>query len=198
MIYAEFIARDPAMPVEIFRRLGNQASDWAEGAADRMILQLGRTLGLGPAPSHLCLWEIPSPARLDDWEAYFRSPAAQRNARSLAMHRAIQIRRAGLYDALDRAPSLQAPLTLVEYIEPQGEPDEAVLAAMAARAARHRAVRPLLLLRRVGRAGPDPALLAFWGAPGFAGLEPMLRDAAPGRLRPREIGLYRPFGTEVL
>ena len=36
MIYLEFIERDQAMPIGIFRQLGNQASTWAEGAEDRM------------------------------------------------------------------------------------------------------------------------------------------------------------------
>ena len=118
MIYLEFIERDRAMPIEIFRQLGNQASAWAEGAEDRMILQLGRTLRLGPAPSYLCLWEIPDLSRLDSWEAYFHSPAARMNNRSLAMHRAIHIQRAGLYDLLSRGEPLEAPLHIVEYIDP--------------------------------------------------------------------------------
>jgi hypothetical protein len=197
MIYLELIDRDRSMPVEIFRQLGNQASDWAEGAEDRMILQLARSLGLGPAPTHLCFWEIPSLARLDDWEAYFRSPAAQRNPRSLAMHRAIHIRRAGLYDVLARAPSLQAPRYLVESLDPQDAGGDAIAAAMAERAARHPAISPLLLLQRVGRTGPDPALLAVWGAPGLAALEPILRDLAAGPLSLLGAGLYRPFGTVV-
>jgi hypothetical protein len=43
-IYAEFIDRDRSMPIKIFRRLGDQGSDWTEGAEDRVVLQLGRTL----------------------------------------------------------------------------------------------------------------------------------------------------------
>ena len=126
MIYLEFIERDRAMPIEIFRQLGNQASAWAEGAQDRMILQLGRTLRLGPAPSYLCLWEIPDLSRLDSWEEYFHSPAARMNNRSLAMHRAIHIQRAGLYDILSRSDHLEAPLHIVEYIDPQGQNDDAI------------------------------------------------------------------------
>ena len=52
MIYLEFIERDRSIPIEIFRQLGNRASAWAEGTEDRMILQLRRTLRLGPAPSY--------------------------------------------------------------------------------------------------------------------------------------------------
>src|SRR5215467_3105471 len=129
------------MPIEIFRRLGNQGSDWTEGAEDRVVLQLGRTLRLGPVPSYLCLWDIPSVARLDSWEDYFHSPAAARNARSLAMHRAIHIQRAGVYDVLTRADSFEAPLYLIEYIDPHDYDDGSIRATLADRAGRHAALQ---------------------------------------------------------
>lgn len=198
MIYAEFIDRDRSMPIEIFRRLGNQGSDWAEGAEDRVVLQLGRTLRLGPVPSYLCLWDIPSVARLDSWEDYFHSPAAARNARSLAMHRAIHIRRAGLYDVLDRVENLQAPLYLIEYIDSREQGDDAIRATLAERARRHGALRHVLLLRRVGKAGPPPALLSIWAAPDYGTLEPILRDDRIEPLQLVDIGIYRNFGEEVL
>jgi hypothetical protein len=198
MIYTEFIDRDRSMPVEIFRRLGNQGSDWAEGAEDRVVLQLGRTLRLGPVPSYLCLWDIPSIARLDSWEDYFRSPAAARNDRSLAMHRAIHIQRAGLYDVLGRAERLEAALYLIEYVDPQEQGDDSIRAALADRARRHGSLRHILLLRRMGKAGPAPALLSIWGAPDYATLEPILRDDRMGALRLVDIGIYRSFGEEVL
>jgi hypothetical protein len=198
VIYAEFIDRDRSIPIEIFRRLGNQESDWAEGAEDRVILQLGRTLRLGPVPSYLCLWDIPSIARLDSWEDYFRSPAAARNCRSLAMHRAIHIQRAGLYDVLRRAENLEAALYLIEYVEPQEQSDDSIRAVLADRAQRHHALRHILVLRRMGKAGPAPALLSIWGAPDYATLEPILRDDRMEPLRLADIGVYRSFGEEVL
>jgi hypothetical protein len=198
VIYAEFIDRDRAMPIEIFRQLGNQGSDWAEGAEDRVVLQLGRTLRLGPAPSYLCLWEIPSLGRLDAWEAYFHSPAAARNRRSLAMHRAIHIQRAGLYDVLSRAETLEAPLYLIEYVDPQGVGDDSLRGIVAERACRHDRIRQILLLRRLGRAGPEPAVLSVWSAPDYAALEPILRDDRMEGLRLVDVGTYRPFGEEVL
>ena len=198
MIYAEFIDRDRAMPIEIFRRFGNQASDWAEGAEDHMVLQLGRSLRLGPAPSYLCLWEVPSIARLDSWEAYFHSPDAARNSRSLAMHRAIHIQRAGLYDVLSRAEILDAPLYLIEYVDPQDAGDDSLRGVVADRARRHSRIRPILLLRRLGRAGPEPAALSIWSAPNYASLEPILRDEGMEGMRLVDVGTYRPFGEEVL
>jgi hypothetical protein len=198
MIYLELIDRDRTMPVELFRHLGDQGSSWAEGAEDRMILQLGRTLRLGPMPSYLCLWEIPDLARLDSWEDYFHSDAALENRRSRAMHRAIHIQRAGLYDMLDRAPDLNAPLYLVEYADPLELSDEGIRAALAERAHRHGDLCPILTLRRVGRAGPSPALLAFWGAPSHAALEAILRDDRLPGMSLVDIGVYRRFGEEIL
>jgi hypothetical protein len=127
MIYIEFIERETGTPIEVFRHLGNQQSAWSEGATDRMILQLGRTLRLGPTPSYLCLWEIPDIGRLDAWEEYFHSSAAAENRRSQAMHRAISIQRAGLYDVLWRAKTLDASLYLILYCEPGGATNDALI-----------------------------------------------------------------------
>ena len=65
MIYVEFIERDRWVPIEVFRHSGNQQSNWSEGSVDRMLLQLGRTMRLGPRPSYLCLWDIPDIALPD-------------------------------------------------------------------------------------------------------------------------------------
>ena len=127
MIYIEFIEREAGTPIEVFRHLGNQQSAWSEVATDRMILQVGRTLRLGPKPSYLCLWEIPDIGRLDAWEEYFNSGAAAENRRSQAMHRAISIQRAGLYDVLWQAKTLEASLYLILYCEPGGLTNEALI-----------------------------------------------------------------------
>ncbi len=198
MIYIEFIDRDGAMPVEIFRTLGKQASAWAEGAEDRMVLQLGRTLRLGPKPSYLCLWEIPEISRLDAWEAYFHSPAAFENRRSCAMHLAIRIERAGLYDVLRRGASLEAPLYVIHYCEPKALTDAELAEAYEGVAAASREISEIFLLRRIGQAGPDPALIAIWGAPSYVSLEPLLRESGPGAWNILDAGVYRPFGEEVL
>ena len=44
MIYLEYIERDRHVPIEAFRHMGDQSQSWVEPDADRMILQLGRTL----------------------------------------------------------------------------------------------------------------------------------------------------------
>jgi hypothetical protein len=179
MIYVEFIDRDSTIPIEVFRQIGNQQSAWAEGADDRMILQLGRTLRLGPKPSYLCFWEISDLGRLDAWEEYFHSAAAVRNPRSQAMHRAIRIERAGIYDLLCRGPSLEMPLYVVHYCEPALVTDGELSKAYEDCTQMNPDLSPILLLRRFGRAGPDPGLLSIWGARSYVALEPLLRREAP-------------------
>ena len=198
MIYVEFIERDRWMPLEIFHRLGNQKSSWAEGAVDRMVLQLGRTLRLGPRPSYLCLWHIPDIGRLDAWESYFHSEAARQNLRSLAMHRAINIDRAGLYDALHEETVAETSIYVVEYCQPLAVADEEIRAAFVNRAASHHDLRLLFLLRRLGQLGPDPALMSIWGGPSYSAAERLLRAASPNNARVVDVGIYRAFGDETL
>jgi hypothetical protein len=198
VIYLEFIERDRWVPIEVFRHNGNQQSAWSEGSVDRMLLQLGRTMRLGPRPSYLCLWDLPDIGRLDAWEDYFHSPAAARNPRSLAMHRSINIDRAGLYDVLDQGPSVEAPLYIVEYCEPLRSEDDAIRRIFAERAKRHPEATPIRLLRRLGALGPDPAVLAIWGIASYAAAEPILRDRFPDGLKLTDLGIYRDFGQEIL
>jgi hypothetical protein len=198
VIYVEFIERDRWMPIEIFRLLANQEASWAEGAVDRMVLQLGRTFRLGPRPSYLCLWDIPNIDRLDAWEEYFHSAAALQNLRSQAMHRAINIDRAGLYDTLHQGKPLTAPMYLVEYCQPATEANAEIREAFEDRAARHGQLRLLLLLRRVGHLGPEPALMSIWGAPSYRAAEPLLRAPSPSNARVVDVGIYRTLGDETL
>src|SRR5689334_2525060 len=98
MIYLEYIDRDRFVPIEVFRFLADQGASWAEGHIDQMVLQLGRTMRVGPTPSWLAFWRIPTADRLDAWEAYFSSDASRTDRRGNAVHRSIHIQRAGLYD----------------------------------------------------------------------------------------------------
>ena len=198
MIYMEFVERDRWVPIEVFRHLGNQQSSWAEGSVDRMVLQLGRTLRFGPRPSYLCLWDIPDIGRLDAWEEYFQSPAAFENRRSQAMHRSINIDRAGLYDILHRANSAEASVYIVEYCEPLKVEDSEIQQIFSDRSTRHRELQLIFLLRRLGHLGPDPALMSIWGAPTYIAAEPLLREASWDKVQLVDVGVYRSFGAETL
>jgi hypothetical protein len=182
-MYVEFIERDRSMPIEIFRQLGRQGSEWAEDSVDRLVLQLGRTLRLGPAPSYLAFWDFPDIGRLDAWEEYFSSPAALLNRRSQAMHRAIHIQRAGVYDTLYASPASH-PLYYLEY---------------------YRSVPPgftvgtdglVYFLRRVGCLGPEAQGIAVWGCESYRDVETLSRRE--GGALPMDAGVYKDFGTETL
>jgi hypothetical protein len=196
VIYLEFIGRDRSIPSEIFRELVNQRKSWVEATADRMVLQLGRSWHLGPAPSFLAFWQITGIDRLDHWEAYFRSDAWQHNTRSRAMHRAIDIRHAGLYDELicGRAPG--GGLYYVEYFEiAAGIDDDVVLACICERSRRHAGIGIRFLLRRIGFLGPDPTHLAVWASASSREIEELARDHEDdGVMRRITTGVYREFG----
>lgn len=199
MIYLEYIERDRHVPIEAFRHMGDQSQSWVEPDADRMILQLGRTLRFGPMPSYLAFWKIAGLERLDAWEAYFGSPAWHGNARSQAMHRTIHIQRAGLYDELVENEVFGEGVHVAEFFDADDALDDAALAAaFRGRAERHGGELELVL-RRIGVWGPDPAHLAVWTFPSYAAMDGLLRQPqiAPG-LRVATGGIYRRLGQEIL
>jgi len=197
--YVEFIDRDRTMPVDIFRVLGDQATSWAEGAVDRMVLQLGRTMRIGPHPSYLALWRIPDIGRLDAWEEYFSSDVYLKgNPRSHAMHRAINIARAGLYDAPVEDGTEREGLHYVEYFD-SAAPAEKLVAWFRERARAGNAGRLAYVLRRIGFMGPDPGHLAVWTFPSYEALEPFARvRPAEDTARLVHAGVYRWLGQEIL
>lgn len=200
MMYVEFIERDRFMPVEIFRHFADQGSSWVEGAVDRMVLQLGRTLRIGPAPTYLAFWKIPHAGRLDEWEAYFQSDAWPRNRRSAAMHRAIHIQGAGLYDeVLEGQPPPQA-LYYVEHFDAEAARSHGDIAAwFEARQRAHPEGTAIHVLRRIGLLGPDPAHLAIWSLPGYQAVETFARgETETAGIRVKRVGVYRTLGAEVL
>jgi hypothetical protein len=198
MMYVEYIERDRFMPLEIFRHLANQGSEWADGQADRMVLQLGRSLRLGPPPTYLCFWQSGSFSRLDEWEEYFLSDEAMRNRRSQAMHRAMHIQRAGLYDELIKGEPGANRLFYLEFFEAEGGlPNESLASAFQER--QTNAARLCFLLRRVGKLGPDPANLAVWGVDDYTALVNFARAEPNGSgVRLLTAGAYRNFGEEIL
>ena len=200
MIYLEFIERDRSVPIEVFRYMGDQQSSWVDPEADRMILQLGRTLRFGPQPSYLAFWKIAGLHRLDDWESYFSSKDWYDNHRSQAMHRAIHIQRAGLYDEIVEDEILDDGLHVVEYFDTAATiSDDDLAEAYLNRSERHDSGALKLVLRRIGGLGPDPAHLAVWTFPSYQSMSDFLPDQDGGDdVIIRSVGIYRPFGEEIL
>jgi len=189
-MYVEFIARDPAMPVEIFHALGGQGA-WRD-SRDPLYGQITRTAGLGPHPCSIAFCEFTSMKRMDEWEAHFRSAQHQADKGMHAKHQAIHHYVAGCYDELMPSSRLTGGLYLVDFCRlGAGDPARQIAAWQAARAD----LTLHLAIARIGLLGPDPGALLVWGAPSLAALGPLLNPGLPtGPLVPACQGIYRDFG----
>lgn len=199
MIYVEYIERDRFLPIEIFRRLGDQSS-WTD-AEDTLVGSFGRTMRLGPMPSYLAFWQCKGMARMDEWEAHFNSTAAQFDIAEKATHRAIHLQHAGCYDELvSEPPADRGRLFCIEYFAAHGSiPDAEIVSRYKARTGSGTAAELHFVLRRIGRLGPDPGCLAVLGFADYASLEGFERERDDDDpLRPADVGIYRWFGREIL
>tara|TARA_B100001123_G_C14975131_1_gene893262 strand:+ start:226 stop:825 length:600 start_codon:yes stop_codon:yes gene_type:complete len=199
LIYLEFIERDRHVPIEVFHYMGDQASSWVDPEADRMVLQLGRTLRFGPQPSYLALWKIAGLHRLDDWEDYFGGKDWYDNTRSQAMHRSIHIQRAGLYREMIEGPTPSEGVQVVEFFDAENIDDTEVTESFSKRAEKFSHATLNWLLLRIGVYGPDPAHLAVWTFPTYKDMDTFLPDqnVAAG-ITIQTAGIYRMLGREIL
>ncbi len=199
MIYVEYIERDRFLPIEIFRKLGDQSS-WTD-SQDTLAGSFGRTMRIGPMPSYLAFWRCKGMKRMDEWEAHFNSPEAQFDLAEKATHRAIHLQYGGCYDELLTAPKVDGDkLFCIEYFPAHTRlSSEDLLRHYRARTEKQPKASLNFVLRRIGRLGPDPGGIAVWSFADYCDLEPFERardDDDP--LRPAEIGVYRWFGKEIL
>jgi hypothetical protein len=90
------------------------------------------------------------------------------------------------------------PLYIVHYCDPTVVTDTELSKAYKDIIQMNPDLSQILLLRRLGRAGPDPALLSIWGARSYVAVEQLLRREAPSAWNVVDLGVYRAFGEEVL
>jgi hypothetical protein len=195
MIFVEHIHRDRSTPWEVFRKLGGQ--DWvAEG--DRMIANLGRTMRLAPEPHYMCWWQIPSIARMDEWEAHFRTPEGRLYLAESPTNKALHFTRCGLYDDIIGDGEVPAGLHLVEYFVPEPAGSDAVRRSFRDRGSKTKAGRLTYVLTRVGHLAPNPGGIALWSFDSYLQAEPFLRaSASQSAVQITEAGLYRNFGDDI-
>ena len=193
MNFAEYIEHDRALPIQIFEHAGRQ-SGWASDT-DQKVANLGRAERIGPEPSVICLWRHAGMARMDEWEASFRTDEARRNPASQATRLALHFRFCGLYDEIIGGPPLGEGLHYVEFFQASERvTDESIRQDFLARAGRYPQGRLDFVLRRVGLLGPDPGALAIWTFAGYAAAEPIVRERhGDNPLRPQAAGLYFNF-----
>ena len=198
MIYAEYIERDRFMPMEIFHHFGRQG-DWPAGE-DEQVANLGRAERIAPTPSVLCLWRNRGMARMDEWEASFRTDEARRDTAGQAMRHAVHFVEAGLYDEIVGGPPLGDGLHFVEFFgADEGIADAEIGDHFLGRAGTYPDGKLGFVLRRIGLLGPDPGCLAIWTFPSYAAAEKIARERH-GRspLRPVRAGLYWNFGSAII
>jgi hypothetical protein len=199
MIYVESIERDRFMPLEIFRRLADQAS-WTD-ERDELVLNVGRTLRLGPHPAYMAFWRCPGLGRLDEWEAHFNGPAALDDVYERASLASMHMPWAGCYDELIVGARAEGGLQYIEYFDaPREIGDGAVARHFEDRAARQPRAVLNHVVRRIGPMGPSAVGdMAVWTVADYVALEPLAREThAPGPCRPHAAGIYRAFGKEIL
>lgn len=195
MIFAEYIEHDPAMPFQIFRKLGRQ--DWT-GEGDKMIANLGRTQRLSGEPFYMCWWEITGFARLDEWEAHFRTPEGRLYTAETPVSRAMRFTRNGLYDALIGEGPVPEGLHLIEFFDAPGATHDALRTYFASRSQAAAPGRLTYLINRIGRLAPDPGGMALWTFADYVSTESFIRALPPGGpARVVKAGLYRNFGEEI-
>jgi hypothetical protein len=198
VIYAEFIEHDRTLPIQIFEHIGRQQG-WVSDV-DVKIANLGRAERIAPEPSVICLWRHPGLARMDEWEAGFRTAEARRDPAFQATRLAIHFQRGGLYDEILGGPPLGDGLHYVEFFTAGEEHEGArIRAHFEERRERYPDGRLGFVLRRVGLLGPDPGCFAIWTFAGYAAAEPIIRErhsASP--FRPVQAGLYWNFENALI
>lgn len=198
MIYAEFIDWDRKVPRALFRHLARQVN-WHEGE-DVKTINIGRHKGIGPRPAYLCCWRIADLARMDAWEALFKSPEGLADIAEHATADALDFDRCGLYDELVAGTLPDANLHYMERFD-AGEDahDDEIVAHFRERERGNDGATLAFLLRRVGLLGPDACDLAIWTCAGFAASEALVRQRHGGApFRPVAAGYYRNVGHELM
>jgi hypothetical protein len=203
LIYIEYISRRAGVALEAFHSVaGGGQTGWAgDYAADVPVLNLGRTWRMGPEPEYLTVWYTPDAGleRLDEWERIFKAGDAAGFEEPFRL--AARIDRAGAYEPLLEPVTGTLGTYYAEFFDlAPGATRDHVRAAYEERAARHGDLELNLVCDRIGRLGPDPRGLAFWGTPSYGALEAVVRDldGDDGPVRLVTAGLYSDFGAETL
>lgn len=201
-VYVEFISRLPSVSLRAFHFAAGGQDAWSgEHSEDYLMLNLGRTFRLGPEPEYMAVWYTPERGvdRIGDWEAIFRSGAADHLEETFKL--GARIDKAGCYDPLLEPVRGRGALYYAEYLDfaPLTGHDD-VRSFFSERAARHADCTLHLLADRIGKLGPEPRCVAVWGLPSWAEVDGVARELDPvdSPVRLVSAGMYRDLGNETL
>jgi hypothetical protein len=195
MIFLEYIERDRDFPLELFRHHGGQ--DWSS-PEDRKVANLARTMRLAPVPHYMCWWQIKSIARIDEWEAFFRTADGRLYTAGSVASKVLNFTRNGIYDEVVGDGPVPSGLHVAEFFDADEMGLKEARDYFQDRAAGAPAGRLTYVLKRIGLMAPDPGGIALWTFADYVEAEPFLRLPRPrGALRIREAGFYRNFGEDI-
>jgi hypothetical protein len=198
IFYVEYISRLPGVALAEFHQtfLRVQAG-WESGySEDQLIVNAARTWRLGPEPEYFTVWYLPNTSfdRIDEWERIFRARGYESQLRQVA-----RMDVAGCYDVLRPPVRVSGGVYYVELFRLAGT-NEAIQQFYDDRGQKHRQFELALLMRRIGRMGPEPGGLAMWTLPAYAALEEIASDL-DGVTEPvaaGKAGVYVDVGREIL
>ncbi len=203
LVYIEYISRLPTASLEQFHFAALGQQKWSgEYDEDRLVLNLGRTMRLGPDPGYIAAWYNPNAGleRLGDWIEIFRSGEADDLEEPFKMAARIDV--AGCYEPLlEPVLGRDGEPYVGEYFDlANGASLDAVRAFYEERRAAHPDFELNLLVDRIGSLGPDPRGLAIWSVGSYGRLHELARDldGADGPVRLVTTGVYADLGREIL
>jgi len=194
LIYAEYMRRDRAVPLHVFRH--HMRQDW-QADGDVIVANLARTMKMGAEPHHMCWWRIPSITRMDTWEDFFRTPEGRAYAAQSPVAQAIDFYECGLFDIIVEPAIAPGALVLAEFFAPGAHTPDALEGIFRARERACGAARLSGLLTRLGVMGPPPGGIAVWSFGNYAESEPFLRQQRESTASIAAAGFYRPLGEDI-
>ena len=204
-IYVEYISRRAGIALDGFQQIAGAGQlGWASRHdVDILVLNVGRTWRLGPAPEYIAIWHTPTRGieRLGEWHEIFEQHTA--DDLELSFNAVGRIDEAGFYDALrEPVPGRGGPVYYAEFFDiADGASRDDVASWFGSRAEPGDGRTLNLVADRIGHLGPDPRGLAFWQLPSYEAIEPIARelvDAGDVPIRMVRAGVYADIGHEVL
>ena len=165
LVYIEYISRLPGIDLETFRAQAAQGQEgWDSGYEDELVLSLGRTWRLGPDPGYMTVWHTRNAGldRIDAWDRIFRSGEADDLEQPFFQVARIDV--AGCYDPLLEPVPARNGTYYAEFFAAHDTAD-AVRSFYESRAKQHPEFTLNLLVQRIGKLAPNPAVLPSGPSP---------------------------------
>jgi hypothetical protein len=203
LVYVEYKSRLRGVGLDLFHKVqGRAGTGWAgEHPEDVPILNVGRTWRIGPAAEYLIVYYTPNGGleRLDEWERVFATGEADH----LEVPRllASSVDAAGCYYPLSEpVPAAGGPYYGEFFDLAPARTREDVAQFFEQRRRDHPRLQLHLLADRIGKLGPDPRGMAFWGLDDFGALAAVAEelDEVDDPIRLVSAGLYADVGKEIL